>query len=240
MSSSRARCLPALGAIGALGLIALCPTAGFGAEPPPVPSASPTPADDVRDTDQGRRAIDRARQTLESKQQWIDGLALESVTASQWSDSSLGCRRPGSQYLQVITTGYTVKFVGQDVRREVHVAGDNAVVCAGLAGIAPRANRQRVPLRQIDAMIAAARSDLAGKLGGTPESVTVVNWETVYLPARVLHCESGATAAPASSPESSSDPAVPGYKILLNHRGRTFVYYSDMKTAAACPPIERD
>src|SRR5262245_11821705 len=162
MSRSRARWLPA---IGALGLAAACQTTGFA-------------ADDARNTDEGRRAVEKAQEALQGKQQWIEGLALDSVTATEWSDSSLGCRRPGMQYMQAITSGYTVKFVGKDARREVHVAGDNAVVCTGFPRIAPMTGRPRVPIRKADAMIAAARADLTGKLGGTPESAKVVNWET--------------------------------------------------------------
>jgi hypothetical protein len=206
------------------------------ADNPPAASAASTQPNDARDTDEGRRAVDKAREALQSKQQWIEGLTLDSVTATEWSDSSLGCRRPGSQYMQVITSGYTVKFVGKDARREVHVAGDNAVVCTGFPRIAPLTGRQRVPVRKVDAMITAARADLSGKLGGTPASVKVVNWETVYLPASVLRCESG--APPGTAPANSSEKAVPGYKILLDHSGRTYLYYSDMDKAYACPPIE--
>src|SRR5262245_32112553 len=110
-----------LRAISALGLAALSQSSCVAAEGPPAQSAAPTKPNDARDTEDGRRAVEQARKALEAKQQWIDGLTLESVTVSQWSDSSLGCRKPGSQYMQVITAGYTVKFVGKDARREVHV-----------------------------------------------------------------------------------------------------------------------
>lgn len=223
MNRSRARWLHAFGAVG---LAALCQNTTIAAESPAEPSAA--------QTDESRRAVEQARQALESKQQWIEGFTLESVTATQWSDSSLGCRKPGSQYMQVITSGYTVKFVGKDARREVHVAGEQAVVCnSGFPRIAPGASRPRVSLRKADAMITAARTDLAGKLSGTPDEVKVVRWDTVYLPLRMLHCEGGPGAV-----ANPSEPAVPGYKILLDHRGRTYVYYSDMDTATACPPIE--
>lgn len=229
MSHARKRCLPAISALSVLGCGALWQSAGLAAESPAAAPETPT-ASDVRDTDGGKRAVERAQKALESQRQWIDGLTLESVTEQQWPDSSLGCRRPGSSYLQVIKSGYAVKFAGKDARREVHVSGDNAVVCTELASLQSPPMRQRVPLRQLDAMLAAARTDLASKLGAKPDAVTVANWEPVHLAAPTLHCEPGA--------EQSTDPAVPGYKILLNYQGRTFRYYSDLKTAIACPAIE--
>src|SRR6185312_2123686 len=59
-------------------------------------------------------ALHRARRALEQRREWIEGLSVESVTASQWPNSSLGCPRPGVSYLQAITSGYTIKFVGKD------------------------------------------------------------------------------------------------------------------------------
>src|SRR5688572_30891918 len=37
-------------------------------------------------------------------------LELVSAEAVQWNDSSLGCRQPGQQYLQVITDGHVLQF----------------------------------------------------------------------------------------------------------------------------------
>lgn len=222
-------------AVGALSAVTLWSAAACAADPPPG-TATPSPSAQAaaRRTDAEQRAVDRAQQALEAKQQWIPGIAVESVTATEWSDSSLGCRQPGSMYMQVITSGYTVKFVGKDARREVHVAGDNAVVCPTSIGGTLRMPERtpRVPLRNREDMIEAARADLATRLNAKPESIKFVNWSAVRLPARVLHCEV-ATADPA-------EPLMPGYKIVLSHNDRPFTYHSDLQTVTACPRIERD
>ncbi len=175
--------------------------------------------------------MDRAQQALEAKQQWIPGFTLESVTATEWSDSSLGCRKPGVSYMQVITSGYTVKFVGKDARREVHVTDKSAVVCTGLIRSMVKSPTSPVRYRNLDEMVTAARTDLAAKLGATPESIKLINWTVVQLPAAVLRCEPGTADA--------AEPAIPGYKLQLGHQDRIYTYHSDMKTAVACPSIER-
>jgi hypothetical protein len=232
MNGLRARQLPALlRMVGTLSLATLASATGTAAEPQAEQATAPAPVADARDQDAEQRAVERARQALEARHEWIEGLTLESVTPTQWSDSSLGCRQPGGMYMQVITSGYTVTFAGEHARREVHVAGDKAVVCTGLRG-ALRTPAPRVPLRNLDAMIAAARTDLATRIGAKPEAITLVGWSPVRLPVRVLHCEVAAA--------DPSEPAAPGYKILLGYQGRTFAYQSDMQSAIACPPIERE
>ena len=205
--------LKACGAAAALGVSALC----------------------LAYTDAEQHAIDRARQALQTRNEWIEGLAVESVTATQWSDSSLGCRRPGANYMQVITSGYAVKFVGKDARRDVHIAGENVVVCGStLRGGAkrPRTAVPRVPLRTLDAMIEAARADLATRIAAKPESVKLVSWSPVRLPASVLHCEGTAT--------NPSEEPVPGYNIVLSYEGRPYPYHSDLHSVVACPRIEKN
>jgi len=185
-------------------------------------------------TDSQRQAVERARKALEERDQWIDGLAVESVTEQQFSDSSLGCRRPGVSYMQVVSSGYAVKFVAKDARREVHVAGDHATVCTEFrVGGTPHTLERppQVPLRKLDEMTEAARKDLAARIGAAPASVTMVTWEPLRLPVRVLRCE---------VPKDPSAPAVPGYKFILNHEGRLFTYQSDLESVFACPRIERE
>ena len=220
--------------IGAFSAATLWSVTGCAAEPPPPDRPTPTPpaqAAAAPRTDAEQRAIDRAQQALEEKQQWIPGLAVESITATDWSDSSLGCRKPGVSYMQVITSGYTVKFVGKDARQEVHVTDKNAVVCTGLIRSIVKSPTAPVRYRNLDEMVTAARADLAAKLGATPESIKLVNWTVVQLPAAVLRCEAGAADLAA--------PAIPGYKLQLAHQGRIYTYHSDTKTAVACPAIER-
>ncbi len=176
-------------------------------------------------------AIDRARQALETRHEWIDGLTVESIKEFQWPDSSLGCRKPGVSYMQVITSGYAVRFTGHDdVHREVHVAGNRTAVCGALVGGTLKSATPRVPLRNLDAMIEKARADLAMRLGGTAEEVKLMGWLPLRLPARVLRCE-----VPKGD---AGESVVSGYRIELAHKGRNYTYQSDMQTVTACPHIE--
>jgi hypothetical protein len=177
-----------------------------------------------------QNAIDSARQALEAGHEWVDGLTVESIKPTEWRDSSLGCRKPGSSYMQVITSGYTVRFAGQGIPREVHVAGARAVVCSTVLRDRGKMAPQRVPLEKVDEMMDSARADLAMRLGGQPSEVTVVDWKPVRLPARVLRCE--------VSKGEEGEPAVPGYRIVLAYHARNYTYQSDMQTATACPRIE--
>jgi hypothetical protein len=228
MSRSVTQWLPA---VGILGVALLCPGTGVGAEPQLAPATAPTNGADARDTEGGKHAVERARKALQDRKRWVDGLTVESVTAQQWSDSSLACGRPGTKYLQVITSGYSVIFTGKDTHREVHVAGEKAVLCDDTIAMRPRVPRVQVPLQNLDPMITAARADLASRIGAKPEAITLINWAPLRLPARVLRCEVA---------EDRSSPAVPGYKIVLGYQGRAFPYQSDLGTVVACPPIERE
>ena len=51
------------------------------------------------------------------------------VEPAQWSDSSLGCRKPNAPYKEVISNGYTVVLERQGKRHQVNVAGSRAVLC---------------------------------------------------------------------------------------------------------------
>jgi hypothetical protein len=65
---------------------------------------------------------------------------IVSVTAVDFSDSSLGCPQPGMAYLQVITSGHKIiaEISGSDgtQRFDVRVAGNHGLVCE---------NRQKQP-----------------------------------------------------------------------------------------------
>ena len=210
-----------LRAAGALSVVTMANAAAPVAEPA---TAAPR-------TEAEQSAIERARNLLDKRHQWIDGLTVESVKESQWPNSSLGCPRPGVQYLQVITSGYTVTFTGNDgARREVHVAGESAVVCGDTLAKRPRMaeGRLRMPQRNVNAMIAVARADLAKRMGAKPEDITMIEWTPLRLPPRVLRCEV------AADPDAT---AVPGYKIVLRYQDREFTYQSDRNSAVPCPPI---
>lgn len=63
-----------------------------------------------------------------------EGIELLSVEARTWSDSSLGCPRPGYSYLQVIVPGYRIVLSAENRRYELHAdtTGRQIVLCPGL------------------------------------------------------------------------------------------------------------
>jgi hypothetical protein len=180
-----------------------------------------------------QKAIDRARQALEGRHEWVDGLTVESIRETQWPDSSLGCRQPGVSYMQVITSGYTIRFTKNgNVSREVHVAGERTAVCRSLAREGLKTPGPHVPLHNLDEMIEKARADLAMRLGGAVDEVKLVNWLPLRLPARVLRCE-----VPVGS--DAGGAVVAGYRIELAYKARNYTYQSDMQSVTACPRIEQ-
>jgi hypothetical protein len=90
--------------------------------------AAPTPASDTLDP-ATRPLVDLARQDpagqLGIKAEDITVLGVEEV---EWRNSSLGCPRPGMNYLQVITPGYRITLEAQGRRYEYHTDQSSRVV----------------------------------------------------------------------------------------------------------------
>jgi len=82
---------------------------------------------------------------------------------TQWTDSSLGCRKPNAMYTDVMTAGYTVVLERQGQRHQVNVAGSRAVMCEPSMRISGTV-RQPLPPRGLDRMTTLARQDLANRL----------------------------------------------------------------------------
>src|SRR5262249_42752026 len=89
----------------------------------------------------------------------------------------------------------------------------------------------RVSVQKLDEMVAKARADLAMRLGGKIEDVTMVNWLPLRLPARELRCE-------VASGGAAGGPVMPGYPLQRSHKDREYTYRSDMQSVTACPRIE--
>jgi len=56
-------------------------------------------------------------------------ITVQLVEAVEWRDSSLGCPKPGFQYLQVITPGYRIRLVVDGEIHEYHTDDKNVVYC---------------------------------------------------------------------------------------------------------------
>lgn len=172
--------------------------------------------------------VDRGRQALREAGLSPD-LKLLGSEQVQWNDSSLGCPQPGTMYAQVITPGYVLRFADERTTREVHVAGDAAIICSPQLGTGvPKRATAAYRARDLDAIIETARADLAAKLNLQPEDVNLRNFEPTTWPDSRLGC--GEATAEGSTP-------VPGFKLVFATSRQYYTYHTDLKRAFPCPPI---
>jgi hypothetical protein len=158
------------------------------------------------------------------------------IEPTQWSDSSLGCRKPGSMYAEVIMNGYTVVLERQGKRHQVNVAGSRAVMCDG-GGRFSGTLRQPMSARGVERMTALARQDLANKLRLDMQQVRVANVEPRRWTDDDMNCTSGGGAsAAANAADAGAGQASAGYRLELSASGRTYFYHTDLRSLRACPP----
>lgn len=175
-----------------------------------------------------RAAVEAATQSLNS----ATAPVLKSIEARSWPDSSLGCPQPGMSYMQVITPGYIVLLEANGSVHEVHVAGGNAVPCQPqVSGVLRRAGS---PTRatSISAMEEQAVADLARRLNAPAESIAVKQRLARRFTDANLDC---------LTPDGpGAQGTVAGFKLRLEHAGRSYTYHTDLKRVLPCPPIEAD
>jgi len=172
---------------------------------------------------------ERARRLLAGYGVHVDEYRLVFRETTQWSDSSLGCRKPGQMYTPALVSGQTLRFSNSTSTYEVHVAGDSAVLCPMIAAGGLKQPRRAMPARNLDLMAEQARSDLAKRLGVTPADIELRDMAEAAWADTELGCADGSTA-----------PAGPvhGYRLLLSARGDLYTYHTDLTRVLACPPIE--
>ena len=122
-------------------------------------------------TPQSQAAEQLAKATLAGQAKIAIGdIAMTQIEPKTWSDSSMGCGKPGTMALQVITEGYAVTLEAQGRKYRVHVSGNSAIVCDQPTF---ERNELRRPgnARGLDVMIEKARQDLAQRLGADPAAI---------------------------------------------------------------------
>jgi hypothetical protein len=177
-------------------------------------------------------AIAQAREKLGTQLKLpADDLQVDGVEARTWNDSSLGCGKPGSMSLQVISEGYAVKLTANDQQYRVHVSGNNAVVCPQPS---VDRDRQRRPTsaRGLDIMIDKARQDLATKLNADPAAIRLQHTQPQEWTDNALGCP--------RKDEVVIRGSINGFRIAFSHLGRTYTYNTDLKDVRACPAIEAE
>ena len=132
---------------------------------------------------------------------------------------------------QVMTPGYIITFSNSDRKYIVHATEKYAVHCE--RGVVIRNPRSvGAPLRNLDAMIDKAKADLAEKLRVQPSTIRMLRFTPAEWPDTSMEC--------VVSGEAIEQKVTRGYRIALNHEGRTYVYHTDMERVRACPAIEAE
>jgi hypothetical protein len=201
---------------------------------------SPGKSDDPADSSAAAQAA--AEQARAEAARQLKAAASEftvvTVEPTQWSDSSLGCRKPGAMYQQVISNGYTVVLQREGNRHQVNVAGSRAVMCDRATRLSGTV-RQPMPARGLDRVASLARQDLANRLHIDMQQIRIASMEPRRWTDDDMNCTSGkgspVTDVPAQAAGSLSGI---GYRLALSASGRTFFYHTDLRSVRACPPIE--
>jgi hypothetical protein len=66
-----------------------------------------------------------------------DQIKIQEAVEVTWPDSSLGCPNPASQYLQVITPGYLLRFQAMDRVFEYHTNKNDLIIYCETSSLAP-------------------------------------------------------------------------------------------------------
>jgi hypothetical protein len=156
------------------------------------------------------------------------------VEPAQWSDSSLGCRKPNSMYQQVMSNGYVVVLERQGTRHQVNVAGTRAVLCEPTTRLSGTV-RGPMPARGLDRVTTLARQDLANRLRLDVQHIRVANIEPRHWTDDNMNCASGGSS-PASGAPTAAAGEGSGYRLALSASGRTYFYHTDLRSVRACPP----
>ena len=101
---------------------------GTAAVPPSTGSPDPSPSSGPAGTVGRGRDVERAIADLVERA-GVDADAITVVAAENvtWRDSSIGCPRPGMQYMQVVTDGVRIILEADGQRYEYHAGGRRPV-----------------------------------------------------------------------------------------------------------------
>jgi hypothetical protein len=181
-------------------------------------------------TSDQQRAEQRAREALAQRLNILqDAIKVQRSEPHTWSDSSMGCGKPGAVALTVITEGYAVVLSAQGAEHNVHVSGDNAVIC-DKGTLLHRDGARAANARGLDVMMEQARQDLAKRLGVEAAQIRLSGMSPQRWENSALGCPQQGEAVQAG--------AVDGFRLMLKYSGRVYTYHTDRKSVRPCPAIE--
>jgi|GEM_PF-1452015 len=173
------------------------------------------------------KALAQARSVLASHLELPDAADADliSVTAQQWSDSSLGCGKAGEMAAQVITDGHQVVLVLAGLRHQVHVTTRSGRVCERTQGMLhmPRRSVSRSMLPRLQQR---AISSLAQEIGVDPGTITLGKVAVASWPDASMGC--------AESGIDYAQVPVNGYLLPLHVGGKTITYRTDGRRLTQC------
>jgi hypothetical protein len=185
----------------------------------------------------GAHGLDREQAEQRARAKLAEHLKIApdaiTVTRSEpqtWSDSSMGCGKPGSVALTVITEGYAVVLSAQGSTHNVHVSGSSAVICN--QGAMLHRDGRAMNARGLDSMMERARQDLAQRLGADPAKIRLAGQQPYRWDDSGLGCPRQGEALKAGP--------VDGFKLALKYLGRTYTYHTDRQDVRPCPAIEAE
>ena len=191
---------------------------------------------DIEAQEQGvtTSAKEQAEQRARAKLAEQLKIAPDAITVTRseprtWSDSSMGCGKPGTVALTVITEGYAVVLSAQGSAHNVHVSGSNAVICNQGAMLQ---RGRAMNARGLDVMMERARQDLAQRLGADPAKIRLAGQQPHRWEDSGLGCPRPGEAIQAGP--------VDGFKLSLKYSGRSYTYHTDRKDVRPCPAIEAE
>ena len=155
-----------------------------------------------------------------------DRIVVESVTAIDWRDSSLGCPKPDMAYLQVITPGHKVILSIDDQSYAVHEAKNRAFVCkqAKLAGGVAAGGEVAYGRQML-----TAQKDLANRLGVPVSQIRPG-------PAQKMTWDDAALGCPEPGVQYAQ-VETDGWVLTLRHGNRDYTYHADVHRTIPCPAI---
>jgi len=158
-----------------------------------------------------------------------DRIAVDTIRAVDWRDSSLGCPQPGRAYLQVITPGHRITLRVDGQFHFVHEANGRAFVCRkskAVSGVTPERELAFGP------QLLEARKDLASRLHVAEEEIRLLSAQARTWDDESLGCP---VAGRMYEPRKTS-----GYVLRLRHGSREFSYHTDLQRTIPCPEITED
>lgn len=193
-----------------------------------LPEQSPRKYDDEK-----KAAAQLATDTLKGKLS-IDAnrISVIHVSMIDWPDTSLGCPSAGTSYLQMITRGSLVLLKANKKAYRVHIGGDRAVVCEKPATGTLSGAGKALAGSSIQALMQAAKLDLAKRLGVAATEVFVTKVESATWENSALGCPIPKMDYIASK--------INGFRITLSRADQVFTYHTDQQNVIPCPAIESE